>query len=138
MTASAILLETDRSAHDLPGNRAPRSSGSGFYRSIWNGFKRDRLAMSSLLVFFGIAAFVIAAPLVSHFTGFSYSENHLPQKLSGPMENGYILGSDANGRDILTRLAYGGRASLLVALFATVSELGLGMGFGIVSGYFGG
>ncbi len=93
--------------------------------------------MTSLFTFVAVAAFVLGAPLVSRLTGFNYYENHLSEKLSAPFSNGYVLGSDANGRDILTRLAYGGRISLLVAFFATISELGLGMSFGIIAGYFG-
>jgi len=116
--------------------RAGRSS-PGLYRQALHRYRRDHIAMASLVIFFVILIFVIAAPLVSRLTGFTYFENHLGEKLSGPRENGYFLGSDANGRDILTRLAYGGRASLLVAFFATISEIGFGMGFGIVAGYFG-
>src|SRR5262249_33752360 len=70
-------------------------------------------------------------------TGFTYSENHLHDKLASPGEKGYLLGSDGNGRDILTRLAYGGRVSLFVAAFATPSEFGFGLGFGVLSGYYG-
>lgn len=88
-------------------------------------------------MFLLVLGFVLGAPLVSRATGFTYYENHLTEKMSKPGENGYLLGSDANGRDLLTRLAYGGRASLLVAFFATISELGLGMGFGVIAGYFG-
>lgn len=117
--------------------RGHGAASPGMYQLAWRRFRRDRLAMSSLVVFAFILAFVVGAPLVSRLTGFTYYENHLENKMSRPGENGYLLGSDANGRDILTRLAYGGRAALLVALFATVSELGFGMGFGIVAGYFG-
>jgi peptide/nickel transport system permease protein len=95
------------------------------------------MAMAALVVTFVIIVFALAAPLVSDLTGFSYAKNNLPQKLSNPGENGYILGSDGNGRDILTRLSYGGRITLLVAFFATFAELTLGLGFGLISGYYG-
>jgi ABC-type dipeptide/oligopeptide/nickel transport system permease subunit len=116
--------------------RTTRAS-PGLYRLAWRRFRHDPVAMFSLFTFILIGAFILGAPLVSRWTGFNYYENHLPDKLSDPFTNGYILGSDGNGRDILTRLAYGGRISLLVAFFATVSELGLGMTFGIIAGYFG-
>jgi peptide/nickel transport system permease protein len=109
----------------------------GMYRRAWRRFRNDHLAMAALFVVVCIVAFALAAPLVSNLTGFTYYENHLPQKLSAPGENGYILGSDGNGRDILTRLAYGGRISLLVAAFATLAELSLGLGFGLIAGYYG-
>lgn len=110
----------------------------GLYRRAWGRFRRDHVAMTSLVIAVLIIGFVLAAPLVAKGTGFSYAENHLQQKLSPPLTNGYLLGSDGNGRDILTRLAYGGRVSLMVALFATVAELVLGLGFGVVAGYYGG
>ena len=79
-----------------------------------------------------------ALPLVSRWTGFDPYENHLEHKLSAPGENGYILGSDANGRDILTRLAYGGRISLTVAVLGTIAELLIGLTIGLIAGYSGG
>ncbi len=109
----------------------------GIWRRAWRRFRRDHLAMAALVVTFLIIVFALAAPLVSDLTGFSYSENHLPDKLSNPGENSYVLGSDGNGRDILTRLAYGGRITLLVAAFATLAELSLGLGFGLIAGYYG-
>ena len=130
------LADLDASRGDLFDRRVAKPS-PGLYRQAWQRFKRDPISMVSLGLFAVIAIFIICAPLVSYFTGFNYYENHLTEKLSAPGENGYLLGSDANGRDILTRLAYGGRISLLVALFATISELGLGLTFGLLAGYFG-
>lgn len=109
----------------------------GLYRRAWRRFRRDRVAMASLVVIILVALFALGAPLISRLTGFTYYENHLATKLSRPFTNGYILGSDANGRDILTRLAYGGRVSLLVAVFATIAEIMLGLGFGLIAGYYG-
>jgi peptide/nickel transport system permease protein len=120
----------------IAGHGMARDS-AGTYRRAWRRFRRDRLAMASLVVVGCIVVFALAAPIVSHLTGFDYAENHLGERLSAPGENGYVLGSDANGRDILTRLAYGGRVSLLVAAFATLAALSLGLGFGLIAGYYG-
>ena len=109
----------------------------GVYQRAWRRFRRDPVAMASLALVIAIVIFVLAAPLISHLTGFSYSQNNLKYKLSKPFTHGYVLGSDANGRDILTRLAYGGRISLMVAVIATVTLLALGLGFGLISGYAG-
>jgi len=130
------LADLDSSRSDLFDRRVAKPS-PGLYRQAWHRFKRDPISMVSLALFAVIALFIVCAPLISYLTGFNYYENHLTEKLSAPGENGYLLGSDANGRDILTRLAYGGRISLLVALFATISELGLGLTFGLLAGYFG-
>ena len=119
--------------------RAQLRKTPGFYRRSWNRFRKNHLALGSLMVIALIGLFVLSAGLISRYvTGFSYSENHLADKLSPPMTNGYVLGSDGNGRDILTRLAYGGRVSLMIAFLSTFATLVLGGGVGLVSGYFGG
>jgi peptide/nickel transport system permease protein len=133
----STLAEMTRPAGQTALDRRASRPSLGLYQQAFLRFRQDRLAVVSFFLFLLILAFVLGAPLVSRLTGFNYYENHLTEKMSKPFENGYLLGSDANGRDLLTRLAYGGRATLLVALFATISELGFGMGFGIVAGYFG-
>jgi peptide/nickel transport system permease protein len=119
--------------------RAKLRSTPGFYTRAWRRFRHNKVAVVALILTILIVLFALTAGLISEYvTGFTYSENHLSTKLSKPGENGYILGSDGNGRDILTRLAYGGRVSLLVAFLATLSTLVIGGPIGSVSGYFGG
>jgi peptide/nickel transport system permease protein len=120
----------------LQPGRAVRKS-QGLVRRALGTFARDRVAMTALIVVILLVIFALGAGVVSRLTGFTPQENHLATKLSAPGENGYILGSDANGRDILTRLAYGARISLTVAVLATFFELTIGLGVGLVSGYAG-
>jgi peptide/nickel transport system permease protein len=115
-----------------------RRKPTGFWRDTFRRFRRDRMAVIFGIIFLCILIFVLCAPLVSHLTGFSYSENHLQFKASAPGENGYILGSDGNGRDVLTRLAYGGRISLMFAFAGMISVLILGALIGGCAGFFGG
>jgi peptide/nickel transport system permease protein len=122
---------------DWEGLGRARPIESNWHRA-WRKYKSNRVALIALIVLVSVFMFAILAPVVSHYTGFTYYENHLGDKLSKPGENGYILGSDGNGRDILTRLAYGGRVSLLVAGLATASLIVLGGMIGSISGYFGG
>jgi peptide/nickel transport system permease protein len=119
--------------------RAVVRSSAGFYRRAWRRYRRNPVAVAALAVVVAIVIFVVGADAVSTYvTGFDYRENHLDRRLSKPGENGYILGSDGNGRDILTRLAYGGRVSLSVATLATVSMMLIGGTLGACAGYFGG
>jgi peptide/nickel transport system permease protein len=91
------------------------------------------------IIFVLVLLFVISGPLLSRYvTGFNYSENHLVDKTAGIGDKGYILGSDGNGRDVLTRLSYGGRVSLIFALAAMISILSIGGIVGGCAGYFGG
>lgn len=111
----------------------------GFWRDAWRRFRRDYVAMTAALVFLVVLIFVLGANLVSeHVTGYTYAENHLTEKLAGVGEGDYILGSDGNGRDVMTRLAYGGRKSLLFALMGMLSVLTLGGLVGATAGFFGG
>ena len=111
----------------------------GFWRDAWRRFRRDYVAMAAAIIFLIVLLFVVGANIVSEYiTGYSYSENHLTEKLAGVGEGDYILGSDGNGRDVMTRLAYGGRNSLLFALMGMLSVLTLGGLVGASAGFFGG
>jgi len=121
--------------HEGLGRTRPIESN---WHRAWRRFKANRLAFLALIVTIAIFLFAILAPVVSYFTGFNYYENHLADKLAAPGQGDYILGADGNGRDLLTRLAYGGRVSLLVAGLATISLLVIGGTIGSVAGYFGG
>ena len=111
----------------------------GFWRDAWRRYRRDYVAMVSAVVFVIVLLFVAGANFVSDYiTGYTYQENHLTEKLAKVGEGDYLLGSDGNGRDVMTRLAYGGRVSLLFALAAMISVLTLGGLIGSAAGFFGG
>jgi ABC-type dipeptide/oligopeptide/nickel transport system permease subunit len=111
----------------------------GLYVRAWRRYRSNHVAMTALVVFILIALFVLSAGLISTYvTGFTPWENHLSDKLKPVMTDGYILGSDGNGRDILTRLAYGGRVSLMIAFLSAFATFFLGGAIGLTSGYLGG
>ena len=83
-----------------------------------------------------ILSFFIFVILVSIFMGLDTSQN-LKFRLLSPGINGYILGSDHFGRDVLSRLIIGARVSLGVGILASIISIILGLFFGLVSGYFG-
>src|SRR6478609_1360193 len=114
-------LETNSSAigasnrQQMALERVSKSKPRGFWSSVMHRFFENKVSVAALIMTVLILAFVLGAGLISQYiTGFTPSENHLADKLTPPFTNGYILGSDGNGRDVLTRLAYGGRASLLL------------------------
>lgn len=129
----APLLTSRTSAFD---GVSSRSSG-GTYALVWRRFRRNKVAVVALAIVVLVVTFSLAAGGVSAFTGFDATENHLDDRLSKPLQNGYILGSDGNGRDLLTRLSYGGRVSLSVATLATFSTMLIGGTLGAIAGYFG-
>jgi peptide/nickel transport system permease protein len=92
-----------------------------------------------LLLLVAIFAPLLTA-LIGHGPNTEYSNTGL--SLSGipvaPGHNGFLLGTDDQGRDVLSRIIYGSRVSLEVGLGATALALGVGMVVGLVAGYYGG
>src|SRR5947208_9802923 len=94
----------------------------------------------SVLVIATMLCMAIFAPLLAPY---SPIDQTLRDKLLPPfwLEGGstkYILGTDAFGRDILSRLIYGARVSLIVAALALTAGGGVGLAIGIIAGYMGG
>src|SRR3977135_1531346 len=90
-----------------------------------------------------ISVMILMAVLAPLLAPYSPIDQTLRDKLLPPFlwEGGstkYILGTDAFGRDILSRLIYGARISLIVALLALTAGGGVGLLIGIVAGYIGG
>src|SRR5215204_1501255 len=141
LTAPSVGSRPRTSGSSSTGDALSRTqlrSNPGYYSRAWRRYRRSKLGMVALVIVLIIVVFAVSAPLVSRLTGFSYTENHLGEKLTPVGENGYLLGADGNGRDILTRLAYGGRISLMVASLAALSTLLIGGSVGAVAGFFGG
>jgi len=124
-----------------PGSAASREqlhSTPGFYRRAWRKFSKDKLAMIALIISGAMLIFSFGAPIVSQLTGHSYQGTNLRTVLLPVGTKDYWLGTDSVGRDILTRLAYGGRISMTVAVLATFYALAVGATIGAVAGYYGG
>jgi peptide/nickel transport system permease protein len=111
----------------------------GLYTRAWHRFRGNHVATAALVMLTLIVIFVVSADLISKYiTHFTPQENHLRDKLKPVMTDGYFLGSDGNGRDVLTRLAYGGRVSITIAVLSAFATFFLGGAIGLVSGYVGG
>ncbi len=63
---------------------------------------------------------------------------NLTDRLAGIGEKGYVLGADAFGRDMLSRLLWGGQISLLIGAVASIVAMGIGVPLGLLAGYRGG
>jgi peptide/nickel transport system permease protein len=106
--------------------------------------RTDRVAIASIITILLIVAMAIAAPLIAHITGHGYADANVDNGTSAtgqplpPGSPGYLLGTDNLGRDILVRIAYGARISLLVGVLATALATAFGVCVGLVAGYFGG
>ncbi|MBR2329307.1 MAG: ABC transporter permease, partial [Clostridia bacterium] len=97
-------------------------------------FRENKLAILSLVI---IGLFVIGAVFAPWLTPYGYEDIDPINRLSG-LSREHPLGADELGRDVLTRLLYGSRISLLVGIVPTIISMLAGAVLGIVAGYMGG
>jgi len=107
--------------------------GERYLQTVWRRFRRHKLALVSLTVLTIIVLAALLAPLIAPF-----SPDKLVGTFSGKPDNKNWLGTDQIGRDVLSRLLYATRISLMVGVLATVISTAIGVVLGLVSGYFGG
>ena len=103
--------------------------------NAWNKLKRNRTAMIGFFIVCFMILMAILAPMLA-----PYSPNAINPGIpfKGIGFKGHLLGTDDLGRDILSRVIYGARVSLIVAVGATLVGAGIGVLIGLVAGYFGG
>lgn len=97
-------------------------------------FRRHRLALAGVFMASLIISLIVFAPFVTP---------HLPNKQDlkhrlTPPDAAHFMGTDELGRDVFTRVLYGGRISLLIGISAMLVGIGAGTLIGSISGYFGG
>jgi peptide/nickel transport system permease protein len=110
--------------------RGPTALGS-FLRV----FVRERQAVVGLVIIAIAGGAALAAPLISPWDPLASAG---VERLSPIGTRGHLLGTDEQGRDILSRLIWGGRASLLVGILPTVAAGIVALGLGLLAGYAGG
>jgi peptide/nickel transport system permease protein len=118
--------------------------GRSQWQLTWRRLRHDKMAIASVVVILIMALLAIGAPLVASLvhhppntaypsTGETSAGLPLP-----PGTNGFILGTDYVGRDLLVRILYGARLSLFVGLSTTLVATVAGVTIGMTAGYFGG
>jgi len=108
-------------------------------RSLWDDARtrllRNKAAVTGMTVLAALAVAAILGPLVAPFAHdeISKAEVWLP-----PLTDGHLLGTDALGRDLFSRLLMGLRVSLAIGLVATAVSLAIGVAWGATAGFVGG
>jgi len=106
---------------------------------IWRRFRRDKFAMIGVVIITFLVAIAIFAPWIApHDPTKQYDEGLTMQGMPVGPSSQFWLGTDTLGRDLLSRLMYGARVSLVVGVCANGFALILGVIFGLTAGYFGG
>ena len=114
-----------------------------FDGDVWFSFRTSPVAIVASLVALLCAVCALFAPWIAPFDPFDLaaldlSDARLPPAWDAEGKPQYWLGTDDQGRDILSALMYGARISLLVGLASVLLSLVLGVGLGLLSGFAGG
>jgi peptide/nickel transport system permease protein len=104
--------------------------------AIWQRFSANRLALTGLLVILGLLAIAALADVLAPHS--ATQGDLMNARLLPPGSEGYLLGTDGQGRDILSRLLHGSRITLLVVVLVVVTAAPIGLLVGTVAGYAGG
>ena len=100
---------------------------------VWRRFKRNKLAVFGMCIAIFLVLVAIFANVIAPYDPTAISTDRLAMpSLAHPM------GTDNFGRDLLSRVIYGARVSLLISLMSLVFSLIIGIGLGATAGYFGG
>lgn len=115
----------------------------------WERFRHDKVAMASAVVILLLILMAIFAPVITLLNGhppdaaypdtLNQSLGGLPNGRFGGISTKFLLGVEpGTGRDLLSRVAYGARISLLISIAATLITVVLGTVLGVCAGFFGG
>ncbi len=128
---SALELAANRDIADAIANKPATS----YWQSVRRRLLRDPVTIAVTLVLLTIVLLAVCAPLVTSYDPYTGSVLTRPKPIGTP---GHWLGTDETGRDLWTRLCYGGRLSLLAGVLPVMVSLVVGGMLGVTAGYTGG
>jgi peptide/nickel transport system permease protein len=103
-------------------------------RALWRRFARRPVAVAGLIVVVLFVIVAVTAPLIAPYDPIQTSWSAIRRAPSAA----HWLGTDENGRDVLSRVIWGARASLLAGVVAVTIAAGIGVPTGLLAGYAGG
>ncbi len=134
----------DEALSPVPASPKPVSWAGGFFDSdLWISFKRSKVTVIAAIITLLFFLLAIFAGLVAPQDPFDPAQLDLLNSRLPPIwqEGGqapFVLGTDDQGRDIFSAIAYGLRISLIVGFLGVLFSAVLGIGLGLIAGYFGG
>ena len=138
------LSELEFQAAAVEGAPEQAVEGRSQWQLTWRRLRSDKVAVTAMITIVVMVGLAIAAPaiaaLVHHPPNIAYpntGENAVGNPV-GPFTNGFWLGTDDTGRDLMVRIFYGARISLFVGLVTTAVATVAGVAVGLIAGYFGG
>ena len=120
--------------HGRRHGRRPEGLKPGSFRYVWNSVSHNKGAMVGMALMLIIIVLCILSPVICRYP---YSKTISAAAYMGPGLK-HLLGTDWMGRDLLSRVLYGARYTLVIGITATVVSAVLGIIMGAIAGYFGG
>ncbi|MCQ4159091.1 ABC transporter permease [Roseomonas sp. GC11] len=116
---------------------APRrpAASPGYWQGVWRRLRHDRVTLACAAVLLLMLFAILAAPLIAPADPYQTS---MIRRLKPVGFGNHLLGTDELGRDMLTRLLYGGRLSWFLGITPVVIAFGIGGTLGIIAGFAGG
>ncbi|MDP2801209.1 MAG: ABC transporter permease [Phreatobacter sp.] len=130
MTSVASLLPQDPAKTVAPIERSP-----GYWSGVGKRFNKDKLAIAAGILVLLLVLMAVFAPLIAPMDPYA---GRTIRRLRPVGTEGFPLGTDELGRDMLSRLIYGARYSLMMGVTPVLMAFGVGSLIGIVAGYVGG
>ena len=130
-TASSLSAPVLPAVAVLP----PQAASAGYWLSVWQRLRRDRVAMACAVILLLLVLAAVFAPWVAPADPFKTS---MLRRLQHVGSAGHWLGTDELGRDLLSRLIYGGRLSLVMGIVPVALAFVIGTTIGVVAGFLGG
>jgi peptide/nickel transport system permease protein len=137
------MTEGIQAAPTLAPDAPVSMTGRFFDSDVWASFRRSKLTMVAAAITFLFFAIAILAGVLSPQDPFDPAQlelmnSRIPPIWSAEGQMPYLLGTDEQGRDILSAILYGLRISLLVGFLGVAFSAVLGIGLGLIAGYSGG
>lgn len=107
---------------------------SSFLKDIVTAYRRNRLAMAGAVIVIALVLMAVLAPVLSPYDPYMIDLDVMTQAPS----RAHWLGTDQFGRDLLTRILYGTRISLVIGIVPTLLSMSIGTTLGLAGGYYGG
>ena len=103
--------------------------------NAWHKLTRNKMAVVGLIIVAFMVFLAIFAPLISPYDP---NVTDMSNMFAAPGQAGHLLGTDSYGRDLLSRIIYGARISIFIAIGGTIVGAIIGVLLGLVAGFFGG
>jgi dipeptide transport system permease protein len=140
MAVTQDIHDTDREQAAQQALRSGWRARRAMLAEFWFYFSENKGAVAGLVVFVALVLVAILAPLIAPHSASLQNRDALlmPPFWEDGGTSTYLLGTDAVGRDMLSRLIYGSRFSLFIGVVVVTGALTTGIVLGLISGYFRG